>query len=100
MQSAAPAGPPPGLLWPLAPQPDIVRAAQKVRHAAARRGPALAGERRCRASAALPAPHTSPPTPPPARPAQDTLYLDHVLEAVQDAVMRTLGPLPAMQYAR
>lgn len=31
---------------------------------------------------------------------QDDLYLDHVLECIQDAVMRTMGPILALQYAR
>ncbi|GBF89804.1 peroxisome biogenesis factor protein [Raphidocelis subcapitata] len=31
---------------------------------------------------------------------KDALYLEQLLECLQDAVMRVLGPIPALQYAR
>jgi hypothetical protein len=111
MQAAgAPAPPAPRpLLWPLAPQPDVVRAAQKARGRARAPLPALPAGAHSGALGSTSrqakrawrgAPHTPPRRPLHHAPAQDDLYLEQLLSAVQDALARLTGPIPALHYAR
>ena len=98
-----------------APQPDIVRAAQKVRAralgaAAQKRGARVGSWRRAHAQPARthsgktadgrPPPARPPRATRPAPPSQDDVYLQGFTDAAHDVARQLLGPLGALRHAR